>query len=495
MNSPHHKLFCRLDNGLAKPDREQQRLITLTDLGLLDMNPIPVFEEATQTAARFLGVPICLFGVMDQDFLWFKSVVGLSNLGLMNELAIARRMPRNDSLCTHVVDSHQVLCIEDAAGDVRFQANILVQHYGIRSYLGVPVISSTNHCVGTLAVMAQEARSFSDRDIEFLTIMARWVISEYERNLALSGGALSQSVSLTMPSPTSPLSLLGRDALAPTSNTDVQIASGVGTAKVNLLSHLTEELRTPLTSVMGMAGVLSREIYGPLTAKQKEYVDVISQSGQTLLDLINEILELGNLGENRQTLNFVPVDIEMICQQVILALEGIANKHQIEFQLTVEPGNRIWLLDKECVKQMLYHLLRNLLQSSNAGTIIRVHTCRRDNGLNLLIWVSHPWLGDSIPHSDFYPTAKETEYVGAKSWSSASESNGWEQLHPLKSASVLDDELPHSTGTIPQSTSTLRLLLSRRLADLHHGQISVQGSGETGYRYVIVLPQGQHPGR
>ncbi|MGB5768268.1 MAG: histidine kinase, partial [Crocosphaera sp.] len=96
-------LFCRLD-GLTPAVREQQRVKTLKHLGLLDTETIPIFDEATQTAARFIEAPICILGTMVQDHLWLKSAVGLSRLGLMNNLASTRRISRQEAFSTYVVD-------------------------------------------------------------------------------------------------------------------------------------------------------------------------------------------------------------------------------------------------------------------------------------------------------------------------------------------------------------------------------------------------------
>lgn len=58
-----NRLFCCLD-GLSPADREQQRVDTVKQLGLLDAETVPVFDEATQTAARFLESPLCILGIM-----------------------------------------------------------------------------------------------------------------------------------------------------------------------------------------------------------------------------------------------------------------------------------------------------------------------------------------------------------------------------------------------------------------------------------------------
>jgi len=481
MVNPENRLFCRLD-GLTVAAREQQRLQVMTALGILEPESVSVFEEATQTAAHFLAVPLCILGIMERDRQWFKAAVGLSRLGLMNELATSRQLPRIESFCTNVVDSQQILNIEDALNEPAFCHSHLVQQYGIRAYLGVPLLTAGGVCIGTLAVMNLIPRCFTDKEIEFLVLTARWSMSEFERKQA------------TKTQPEAPV-------LKAPQPSEIAIANQL---KVELLSHLTQELRTPLTSVMGMASVLIREIYGPLTHKQKEYLDIIHNSGQYLLSLVNEILELADLKglkEADQAMKLNSVDIEMLCQQVVNTLNQAAGRREQQIRLSVEPGRRIWLLDKDKIRQMLYHLVFSVIQSSNAGSVVRLHVSHRSTTLTIAVWVSHPWLGESIPHPEVYaqpPLMSTSTSHGASKMQSRSTSDFEfrERSDTVPSCLIvaeaetptfqhnLDDE------SIKQaSQKNLGLLLSHQLAKMHGGQIVMQGAPESGYRYVILLPQ------
>lgn len=472
MISQEKRLFCRLD-GLTPEAREQQRLKVITGLGLVQADSIPVFEEATQTAAQTLGMPICFLGLMEPERERFKAAIGLSRLGLMNELATTRQLSRLDTFGTYVVDSQQLLMIEDTLAHPAFANQLLVYQYGIRSFMGAPLVTSTGWCIGTLAVMDIVPHSFSSQDAEFLSLMARWSMSEYER---------SQCTQLQ--------SQDGVDTASPPLPSPVSMSSQI---RVDLLSYLAQELRTPLTSVMGMASVLNREIYGPLTSKQKEYLNIIHNSGQYLLSLMSEIVELSEFKDANQTLNLSSVDIEMLCQQAINTLEHAAQRREQKIRLTVEPNRRIWLVDKEKVRQMLYHLIFSVIQSSTAGSIIRLHISRRENNLNLAIWVSHPWLGEGLPYLE---VCAEPSLVG-------SQSNGKHQpldaddsiLLPVEQSEVYTPKVLNLTAETPQAVprQNLGLMLSQQLAELHKGHITVQGGVETGFRYVINLPRLSEP--
>lgn len=434
-------------------EQEIQRLQILQAFDLLESGNLPIFDEATQTAAHFLNMPICVLGLLDHDRLWFKSAVGLSRIGLMNSLVSSRQLARQEAFCTRVVETQRVLAIADATMEPDWAAIPLVQRYGIRSYLGVPLYTSSGHCIGTLAVMGLTVRHFTEQEIAFLELTARWSMSEFERERLQQPELASASTS------TAPL-------------------SEISTVKTSLLSQMSQELCTPLTSILGMAKVLNQGIYGALSHKQQEYIQIIHDSGQYLLSLINEIVELGTLNEQSHDLNLSAADVEMLCQQVIAALTQAAQRRDLQMQVTVEPGNRIWLLDKDKVRHLLYHLVFSLIQSSSPESTIRMHVSRKHNHLQMTIWSSHPWLNEDLPQS--VPARRP----------SASASFGATLAAPASEPETRRWAMPEPTpAPAPETRESLGILLSRRLVELHSGAIALQGSAETGYRYVIRLPQ------
>ncbi len=477
---------------MTEANTEQQRLVAVHELNLLSSESIPVFDEATQTAAHFLGSPICIFSIADRDRQFFKAAIGLSRIGLMNELATSRQISRHASFCNYVIERLQILAIEDATQHIDYQHNVLVKRYGIRSYLGVPVVTSEGYCVGTLAVMELVPRVFSGKEIAFLELIARWSMSEFERNRLLTHPVHSPQPSLA--------SSIEAPSLR---DTPQEALFEITFVKANLIAQMSQELRTPLTSIIGMTSVLNREIYGPLTDKQKEYLAIVHHSSQYMHSLVNEILELGNLKEGQEALDLSPVDVEMLCQQSLATLEQAAKRREQKISSTVEPGRRVWLLDKNKVRQLLYHIVFRVIQSSNAGSTIRVHVSRKSKHLNISIWTSHPWLDEGIPHMPTYvnssrPTALLTaEQMAAlapndsgihdtgNGNSSAGSQYGFTDNPLLVDKPEYDDE--EEGGN--QIRQQLGFILSKTLAELHGGSISLQGTVESGYRYVIALPK------
>ncbi|WP_232826296.1 GAF domain-containing sensor histidine kinase [Cyanothece sp. BG0011] len=482
-----NRLFCRLD-GLSPAVREQKRVKTLKQLCLLDTETIPIFDEATQTAARFIDVPICLLGIMVQDQFWLKSAVGLSRLGLMNDLASKRKIPRQEAFSTYVIDSQQPLAIHDTLQDPTFAKSSLVQHYGIRAFLGTPLITAEGQCLGTLAVMDLVPRQFTPRDVEFLTITARWCLREFERNHLLKTQSPKEDEWLN----------LMRANVIPSQSDEPRtssVSASINTIKLELLRQLMEEFRTPLTSVIGMSSVLQGGVFGSLTTKQKEYLNIIHSSGQQMNALVKEILTLGISHDAHNELQLNPVNIEMLAQNTINSLAEMVNQKRQTLRLSVEPGKRIWLLDKDIVRQGLYYLIVSVLESGEVGGEIRIHISRRTKTLNIAVWVSHPWLGDGLPQVNFHPSSSQKKLTQLHHSLNSLEHKQGIVSRPndyILRASSLEKIIYATEDNKPQSQPSpelLGLLLSCHLIENHGGKIMVQGSSDSGYRYVLMLPK------
>ncbi len=513
MTKPKNQLFCRLDD-FTPTAREQLRLKTLSELGLLVSEAVPVFEEATQKAATFSDAPICILGLVVEKELWFKSAVGLSTIGLMNQIAAQRKIALSESFSTYVVDSQQPLVIENTLSNAVFANSVLAQHCGIKSYLGVPLISSNGLCIGTLEVMDWRERDFNQRDIEHLALISRWCLGEFERNqIAKTKQSTSeQNVSQVqwekahslishVKNPLNVSDLVSSDMLSEEKAIATQTIDRSTPIKIKLLSQLTQELRTPLTSVIGMASVLHREVYGPLTLKQREYLEIIHDSGQSLISLVDEIVNLGVLNEQNSEINAGSVDIEMLAQQVINSLLDSAKQQQQQLCLSVEPGNRIWSLDKEKVRQALYYLVTSIVEMSEPGGEIRVHVSRRNKALNIAVGVSHPWLGEGFGEENLYSRAvtealkHDREILSEGDQFNAGMSDISLSNHQILTSSALmmvineKNTVDKSTNKVPRDL--LGLLFCCHLTELHEGKVVVQGSSNSSYRYVLQFPKAE----
>ncbi|MGZ9897244.1 sensor domain-containing diguanylate cyclase [Shewanella gaetbuli] len=151
------------------PDNEQVRLDTLRGLNILDSAAEERFDRITRLAKRLFGVSICLVSLVDSNRQWFKSAQGLE----------AAQTDRDISFCGHAIMQSEVLVIEDTFHDQRFADNPLVtQAPKIRFYAGYPLTMPNETRVGTLCIIDENPRKFSQDDIVALEDLGHLVEDE-----------------------------------------------------------------------------------------------------------------------------------------------------------------------------------------------------------------------------------------------------------------------------------------------------------------------------
>jgi signal transduction histidine kinase len=140
--------------------------------------------------------------------------------------------------------------------------------------------------------------------------------------------------------------------------------------KINFVHHVSYELRSPLTNIIGFVHLLSDPATGPLAEKQREYLDYITVSTNTLLALINNILDLATIDAGRMQLNLGQVDIR---ETMTAAAEGIQDRlvsAGLTLDIRAPQGIGHFIADKLRVRQILFNLLANAATFSPGGATI-----------------------------------------------------------------------------------------------------------------------------
>jgi diguanylate cyclase (GGDEF)-like protein len=151
------------------PGREALRIRTLYNLSVLDTRTEERYNRLTRIAQRVFDAPIVLISLVDTDRQWFKSSLGLD----------LTEMPRSISFCGHAILYDEVFVIPDAKLDQRFSDNpIVIGEPHIRFYAGQPLKAANNQIMGTLCILAYQARQFSAEDIALLKDLSSLVEKE-----------------------------------------------------------------------------------------------------------------------------------------------------------------------------------------------------------------------------------------------------------------------------------------------------------------------------
>jgi signal transduction histidine kinase len=150
--------------------------------------------------------------------------------------------------------------------------------------------------------------------------------------------------------------------------------------KGQFISHVSYELRTPLTNIIGFSELLASPRTGPLNDKQREYLNDISVSSKTLLSIIDDILDLATIDAGALELKLTQVDVREVLDAAILGVRERASRARLTLDIAVADDAETFTADEARVRQVLYNLLSNAVGFSKSGDTIRV-SCWREHGM------------------------------------------------------------------------------------------------------------------
>jgi signal transduction histidine kinase len=171
--------------------------------------------------------------------------------------------------------------------------------------------------------------------------------------------------------------------------------------KVDFVHHVSYELRSPLTTIIGFAHFLSDPVTGPLTPKQAEYLGYITASTNALLAIINNILDLATIDAGAMSLNLGSIDIR---KTIEAAAEGIQDRlatDRIELKVDVDPNIGSFVGDERRVVQVLYNLLANAVGFSPQDATIGLSARRTEHRVVFTVTDSGPGIPADVKDKVF----------------------------------------------------------------------------------------------
>jgi len=146
--------------------------------------------------------------------------------------------------------------------------------------------------------------------------------------------------------------------------------------KNHFISHVSYELRTPLTNIIGFSELLSNPRTGDLNSKQREYLNDISASSRTLLAIINDILDLATMDAGALELKLAPVRVASVVETAVLGVRDRANRARLNLDIRVAQDADEFVADEARVRQVLYNLLSNAIGFSKPSDTISISAWR-----------------------------------------------------------------------------------------------------------------------
>lgn len=185
--------------------------------------------------------------------------------------------------------------------------------------------------------------------------------------------------------PAAPLRHTSADSKAAQTAPDRR-AAATDAQKRSFLRMVSHELRTPLNSILGFSEILTSELYGPLGAPQyKEYAGIIRESGQKLLKLVNQVLEIARLENQSVDFDPRPEPLEAALDDVLAGLADEIEARHVAVAVTGRGDLPVVTADPRGLRTVLHHLLHNAVAFSPEGGTVWVGAQALAGGVEIVI--------------------------------------------------------------------------------------------------------------
>jgi two-component system, sensor histidine kinase len=388
--------------------------------------------------------------------------------GMSKRYITQRRYFRpGEGVAGNVFQRGEAFLVEDMAQYPHL--NEMAQREGVRSVASIP-IRSRDKMVGVMSILSHGQRRFTPPEIDLLASIGNQI------GTAIENARLYEEQRLAALQLESTVATRTEELRA----TNVRLqealrrAEEASRSKSRFLAAMSHELRTPLNAIIGFSELLEDQQFGPLNAKQQRYVSHVQASGQHLLNLINDILDLAKVEADRLGLEPTPFDLHESLRAAVESFRPQAEAKGVRFQLSLEACPPSIVADPLRFKQIVLNLLSNAVKFTLEGGHVRVgaHLVQRHRGPVLAY---EPTTVDHERQCDCVEIEVQDTGIGISR----------EDLPKLFQEFT---QLDASLARRHQGTG-LGLALTKKLVELHGGTIRADSPGEGhGSTFAITLP-------
>jgi signal transduction histidine kinase len=222
--------------------------------------------------------------------------------------------------------------------------------------------------------------------------------------------------------------------------------------KSEFLANMSHELRTPLNAILGFSQVLRERMFGDVNEKQTEYLDDILSSGNHLLSLINDVLDLAKVEAGQVELEVAPFSLRDALERGVVLVRERATEDGVRVEVSADPEVDVVEGDERRIRQVIFNLLSNAVKFTPEGGSVSVSSAQ----LNGEVHVSVADTGPGIARQD--------------------------------QARIFEEFQQTDVGATAREGTGLGLALSKRLVELHGGRIWVDSELGKGSTFVFTLP-------
>jgi len=384
----------------------------------------PVFDVIVESAVRLLRGFVAALSRLAGDQLELAAFTSTDPAG---DAAVRSAFPQalaSDWPHSRVVRKRGLLNVTDARNDPQLPEairNVAVVR-GYQSLVVLPMLRR-DEAIGAISVTRREPGGFTDDEIALLQTFADQAV------IAIENVRLFKE-----------LEAANRELAAASQH------------KSEFLANMSHELRTPLNAIIGFSEVLSERMFGDLNEKQEEYSKDIHASGQHLLALINDILDLSKIEAGRMELELTDFDLPTALDNALMLVRERAQRRSLTLHKNVDAEVGQIQGDERKIRQVVLNLLSNAIKFTPEGGRIELAAVPKGG----LVEVSISDTGVGIAAEDHEKVFEEFRQVGTA------------------------DKKAEGTG--------LGLTLCRKFIELHGGMIWVKSQLGVGSTFTFTIP-------
>jgi signal transduction histidine kinase len=426
------RLFKELEARTADLTRSVEQLTALGEVGRAVSSTLDLETVLTTIVARAVELSGLDGGVVfeyDDSAQEFVQRVATETGPVLAEARRTTRIRKGEGVLGRTAITLEPVQVPDiterGAYEGRLRETLIAA--GIRAILAVPMVRE-GQLIGCLAVTRNRPGEFPVETIELLRTFAT------QSALAIQNARLFHEIE--------------------DKSRQLEVASQ---HKSEFLANMSHELRTPLNAIIGFSEVLGERLFGELNEKQEEYLKDIHASGQHLLSLINDILDLSKIEAGRMELELTDAYLAATLDNALTLVREGASRRGVALHLAVDERLEHIRADERKLRQVVLNLLSNAIKFTPEGGRIEV---RAVPGAGV-VEVSVTDTGVGIAPEDQEAIFEEFRQVGTA------------------------DKKVEGTG--------LGLALSRRFIELHGGRIWVESQVGVGSTFTFTIPTRQEP--
>jgi len=236
--------------------------------------------------------------------------------------------------------------------------------------------------------------------------------------------------------------------------------------KGRFIANMSHELRTPLNSIIGFSDVLLDRTFGNISENQERYIKNIYSSGKHLLELINNVLDLAKIEAGKYEMVYETFLVDDVISEVMNIMKSLAENKFIEIIVSIGEGIQTITADRVKLKQILYNLLSNAIKFTPEGGMVKVSVIKEVN------FDKHS--PSSMHGLEFLRFSVQDTGIGIG----------------LEDKERIFDEFEQASTSFSNKHGGvgLGLALSKKLVELHGGNISVESNLGEGSTFSFVMP-------